>query len=72
MIDETTLTIILSVLAPVITMIIAKMKSQTTFFKTKLKHIVAISQEIDIIMEDDKVTVEEAKKLISLVRATFK
>ena len=68
MIDETTLTIILSILAPVITIVIAKMKSQTTFFKTKLKNVLEISQEIDKIMEDDKVTPEEAKRLISLVR----
>jgi len=71
-IDESTLMIILSVLAPAITMVIAKMKSQTTFFKSKLKSIVLISQEIDKIMEDDKVTAEEARKLISLVRIAIK
>lgn len=72
MIDETSIAIILSILAPVITMIIAKMKSQITFFKSKLKSVDAISEEIDKIMEDGKITPEESKRLLSLVRIALK
>jgi len=72
MIEDTTLAIIFSVLAPIITMIMAKMKSQTTFFKTKINNVMEISKEIDTILEDDKVTPLEARRLVSLVRHALK
>ncbi len=72
MIEETTLAIIFSVLAPIITIIMAKMKSQTTFFKAKIKNVMEISKEIDDIMKDNIVTPEEARRLVSLMRTALR
>lgn len=72
MIEETTIAIVVSILAPLITIVMAKLKSQTAHFKKGLDHVIVIANEIDEIMKDDKITPEEAKRLIGLIRKVIK
>ncbi len=71
-IDPTFLAIILSVVAPVVTMVIAKFKLQTASFKQKFTTFKSLVDELDNSLQDDKITVEESKRIILLVKKLIK
>lgn len=72
MIDSNTLTIILGILAPAITGLLAKFHIKATTLKHKFSQFKDLIVCIDETLEDEKVTPEELRRLVKLLKGLTK
>jgi len=70
--EDSVVAIIATIVAPLITILLAKFKMETGTFKEKFKNITNLVNEIDTALDDDKITVEESKKIIRTLRGIIK
>jgi len=70
--EDSIVALIATIVAPVITILLAKFKAETGIFKEKFKNITNLVNEINDALEDDTITTEESKKIIKTLRGIIK
>lgn len=66
--EDSVIAIIVTIVAPLITILMAKYKMETKVVKEKIKGIANVTDVVQDVLADDKVTPEELKRIITAVR----